>query len=152
MIRLGPLKITSCIICEDVRQEISKKFMLIGVYSGDILTKRIPSQVPLTFYLELTSDELGEREFFVRLSGPGKDSADIRVNLNVRVANKSTAVRGPRLTVKLETEGNFKVQGSLDRTKWTTLAHRRVIHDPTLALTGPKIQLEEVSPESLPRQ
>ena len=46
-----PAKFDHAIICDEIRQEINKKYILVGVYTGDILIKNFPVNMGLSALL-----------------------------------------------------------------------------------------------------
>jgi hypothetical protein len=52
MARTFRQRFTNIILRDDVRMEINKKLILIGVYSGDIIVTQLPNRLKLARYLE----------------------------------------------------------------------------------------------------
>jgi hypothetical protein len=48
------------VLCEDIRQEITHKFFLIGVISSELLLQALPSVISICIYSEGTVIETGE--------------------------------------------------------------------------------------------
>lgn len=60
------------LLCDEVRQENNGKFMILGVYTPDIIVPAVPFALPsLSFFNVLESDEAGTFEFTLRLSVGG---------------------------------------------------------------------------------
>lgn len=58
------MKITNCIICEDIRQELGNKHSLMGVYDDSIIFKTTPDKInvwpkskQLSFFIRLIFDK-----------------------------------------------------------------------------------------------
>lgn len=61
-------KIRSVIVCDDVRREISKKEILIGVYTDAIVVQQVPAVLPLLHFrvnLSVTKDAADKFSFYV---------------------------------------------------------------------------------------
>lgn len=125
------IKITSAILCEEVRVEKNNKYMILGVYAADILVSDIPAQTPLCFYVEFKSPQQ-EGDMFFRFSGPGKGVAKLKVHYKKSgvAGADSVAIAAPRMEVVLEQEGVFKLDWSEDGKSWKSLLSRRVIKSP----------------------
>jgi hypothetical protein len=53
--------------CEEIREELGNKFVLLGVVTGDLLVAEFPANVRVSFLLGIRSKEIGERVVKVRL-------------------------------------------------------------------------------------
>ncbi len=55
-----PIRERYTLVCDEVRQEVTGKFLIIGVYTGGIVVPQIPFMLPsLTFFSSLESDRPG---------------------------------------------------------------------------------------------
>lgn len=64
-----PITQKHAIVCDDVRQEIGGKWILIGVYTPDMTVPQIPFVLPtLSFFVWLESDRPGSFPFRMRLA------------------------------------------------------------------------------------
>jgi hypothetical protein len=56
------------IVCDEVRQEINQKFIIIGMYTPDMQVAQLPFVLPtLTLFVWLESDRPGNFPFRIRL-------------------------------------------------------------------------------------
>lgn len=55
-----PLKIDAAVICEDVRMEANGKYMLLGVYTGNIIVAALPARLQLRCYIHGMAHAMGE--------------------------------------------------------------------------------------------
>jgi hypothetical protein len=64
-----PINLKYVLVCDEVRQEINSKFIVIGLYTPDLSVPQIPFVTPsLTFFVCLESDRvIGTRHFTVRI-------------------------------------------------------------------------------------
>ena len=57
------------LLCDEIRQEINGKYIVLGLYTPDIVIPGVPFVLPsLSFFCVLESDEAGEFDFAVQLS------------------------------------------------------------------------------------
>jgi hypothetical protein len=99
------INIKSALVCDDIRQEVSGKFLLIGVYTNEINFKNIPTNFSAQFWVEAEpwiND--GDMEFEIRIDVPGKKA--VRQNsLSMAVKREDLAniiVRAAGLPIKKE--------------------------------------------------
>jgi hypothetical protein len=132
MLRLGEIEINYSILCEDIRQELNNKFILLGVFSGDIKVSNIPAMIPLMFFVEMVISSIGSHTLYLRLSGPGAHSAEITAAIqNLQVGGTSTLV-GPKMEILFDQEGTFILEVSEDQKTWHKLLSKKVELDPSL--------------------
>jgi hypothetical protein len=119
-------EIRSRILCEEVRQEKNNKYILLGVFGGDIFVDALPASVPFALYFDgkVASKEPGD--FYIRMSGPGKGSAIMAVKYTPSVDNASVAIVTPRLEVTLDEVGILKIETSDDEQNWVVQIERNV--------------------------
>ena len=141
----------SRILCEDIRQEKSNKFILIGVYSGDILAKTFPAPTPLAIFVNGTPQQ-DDGEFWLRISGPGKGSGKVKLACKRASGSTNVALATPGMELLLEKEGTLKIEWGEDGENWNLLLERKVIQAEDLwALTTiSPLPLSEQSPSAAP--
>jgi hypothetical protein len=60
------------LLCDEIRQEINGKYIILGLYTPDIIVPSVPFVLPvLSFFCGLESDQGGEFDFQVQLSAGG---------------------------------------------------------------------------------
>ncbi|MDL2410455.1 hypothetical protein PY650_33725 [Rhizobium calliandrae] len=62
--------VADAIFCDDIRQEVTGKFILIGVYPGDLVPGRIPSSVPMGAMVRVHGLQKGVHEVEMVLTSP----------------------------------------------------------------------------------
>jgi hypothetical protein len=83
------------IICDDVRQENNGKFLILGMYLGNITVSQLPFALPtLTFFQWLEADRLGGYTLRIQLQNleTGKVLAKAIVMMEVNQAPSMPAV------------------------------------------------------------
>jgi hypothetical protein len=127
MIQVGTLAIKNAPLCEEIRQEKNNKFILLGVFSGDILVEKFPAHLGLSFYIEGTVTKVGQSSLWLRLSGPGEeDSALIEAQISTTKPHEMATLALPRLDVHMRGEGTFSLSASEDQKVWTPLIEKQV--------------------------
>ena len=90
MARTFRQRFTKIILRDDVRMEINKKLILIGVYSGDIIVTQLPNRLKLATYFEYVPVSLGEQEMFFKYVVGDERPALIKLKLSVTQPNINT--------------------------------------------------------------
>lgn len=127
MIQVGNLSFKNAILCEEIRQEKSNKFILIGVFSGDIVVEKFPAQLGLSAYIEAIVSKPGQSSVWLRLSGPGEGEALIEAVLETTKADEAATLPLPRMDVSMTCEGTFRLSASEDQDTWVSLIEKEVI-------------------------
>lgn len=102
--------IKTVLFCEEVRQEKSNKYIILGVFNGLIIVNHLPATVPIALYLEYFPVPLGKFTIGLRISGPGKGSFEMAIEANVHDASRPLVLPTPRFEVTLECEGDLLVE------------------------------------------
>src|SRR3954452_10030963 len=69
---MADLNVHAVLICDDIRKEDNGKFILIGIYSAEILTETFPANLRIYFWPIMTAGEAGQYEFDIRIMGPNE--------------------------------------------------------------------------------
>ena len=144
-------KVESAILCEDIRQEKSNKFILIGVYSGPILVSQFPMSISLAVFVIGTPEEQ-EGLVTLRFSGPGEDTALLKMGYRRSDDNTFAALSTPVLQIALQQEGTLLIEISADGESWEPLLSRDVSQADGLWSLTPIVsgQPSEQSPNDAP--
>lgn len=145
MTKLGDISVRTALLCEDVRQEKSNKFILIGVFANDIVLSTMPAAIPISFFIELKSSKLGTQHLYFRISGPGNESAKLKIGLDIKDAESVVAIPGPKLDIRMDADGVFKIDASTDEKRWVNLIAKKVWLDPSIE---PKEHFEPSTPQA----
>ena len=102
------------LVCDDVRKEISNKEILIGVYSGNIQLPAMPTQILLSFWMEMISKKKGPYELTLRIQFPNPDHKfEVRVAGDVPEAKMQFSIFTPQGSFLIDREGELKIYGKL---------------------------------------
>lgn len=76
------MKISTALVCDQIRQEDNGKFLLIGVYSGSIVVNTFPATFPLALMLQVSLSAGVEQHFKLRLSIGETVLGDLEANVH----------------------------------------------------------------------
>lgn len=129
-----PFTIKNVIVCEDIREELRGKHSLIGVYSGDeIQISQIPGNIAISCFIEVKVNISGAYDMNLRLRGPGKHSALLKARLNFHEVGKLAVIPTPRLDIRVDREGIFKIDIGSTELGWTNIVKREIVLNPSIA-------------------
>lgn len=104
------IEIVNALLCEDIRQEKSNKYIIIGVFTGDIIVKKLPATIPICVFIQARMANTGETAFTFRLSGPGEGSITMEMLVNSSVPNEVVTIIPPKLQVTINEIGVIKAE------------------------------------------
>jgi len=116
------LKLSPAVICEDIRQEINGKYILIGVFSADIRVVQFPIPVSFALWLPTIAEGTGSVNIEVRIVSPtGAFLAQAKANVEIGVAGRG-AIPVPPAVVQIQEPGMLKFQVKVESGEWETVA------------------------------
>lgn len=119
-------KITSVIICDDVRREMSGKDILIGVYSGTINVPAYPANFPAAFWFEIEPTQLGSLPIEIKIEPPsGNPPFQVSVSLDVHEIDTSVFVMGG-VPITVERDGEIIVSAKIGSEPWSVVKRKKV--------------------------
>lgn len=125
------LKITSAVLCEDVRKENNNKHLIVGAYGGSILLSKMPGTIAIALYLEGVAADFSPARLSLRFSGPGEGSATLHVQYTPsEIGEKLISFGTPQVHIGVTNAGTFKIEYSEDDENWSVLLERSVSIDP----------------------
>lgn len=106
------LRITHTLICDEVRIEISGKFIIIGMYTGPIGIPQIPYQFPLTFAPLIESDRPGRFSAKIRVEHLESGRRLVEGQAQIQVLQPGTVLTPLKVPMAIERDGahNFIVE------------------------------------------
>jgi hypothetical protein len=106
MIAVVPISHKYTLVCEDFRQEINGRFIILGLYTPDIVLMQIPTMLPsLTFFQCLESDRPGHWNLKLTLQ-------HLETGRKLVEAHGSVDFRKPSLAVAPVKFGNVLIQAA----------------------------------------
>jgi hypothetical protein len=130
---LASINIVHAIACDDIRQETTGKFILIGVYSGNLGLPFFPSQIALGFWMLARPSKEGDYHVQFRVEVPG-ETQGISGTMLVHVREKEdTALVMPPMPIPLESPGEIVLQYREGDGLWNTVCRlqARLVPTPT---------------------
>ncbi|MDQ1183550.1 hypothetical protein [Agrobacterium larrymoorei] len=102
--------------CDDIRQEMSGKFILIGVYTGEMNVSVGPATLPLSMWVEIAGLPAGKQKlnFSVRKHVGSQRTEIARMDVEVEVMNEKLPVSLPLqgLPVSIDSDCSFSLSVS----------------------------------------
>lgn len=138
-------KVKTFLVAEDVRQEKTNKYMVVGIFSGLIKVKEIPAKIPLAFFMEFFPVPLGSLAIWLRMTLPGGGKAELHVLANVKDNTRPLVIPSPRIEANIEQEGELKIEVKFDDGDYFPVESVQILHDPDL-VPYPFTGLVEPSP------
>lgn len=135
------MKVHNLTVCEEVRQEMNGKFILLGVYTNSILVNQFPAQFPLSVWTLLEAEETGSAAISLRLrmEEAALTLLEVKGSLEVQELENWTpfAFGG---VVNVSNPGKLHVELKVDDAPWETL---RVVNisRATFPLVQPPVSL-----------
>jgi hypothetical protein len=104
------------LICDDVRQEVTGKLMLIGLYMGNITVPQIPFLLPaLTFFHVFESDRPATLSFRVRLENLDTGQAMAEAMGGMNIIRPGTGIAPVRFSpIQFSAAGSYNLVMSIE--------------------------------------
>lgn len=112
---MNTLDFQHSVVCDDIRQEMNGKFLIIGMYTGAIIASDFPFRSQLAFGLWANA-EPGARyrcEFEVFCDGETDFVSGIEVEIKVDAGETQVFLPIPRLPVKADKEGDLVLREAI---------------------------------------
>ena len=115
---------TSAVLCEFCRSELSGKTTIIGAFSGDVVVNEFPSNFPISAYFEIMDVPEGEHGvgFQFRIA-----DATFEIAAGITVSGRYGAFPLPTTEVQISEPGLIEVKFRLDDEDWQTLISKKVV-------------------------
>ena len=124
---IGDLLLEMAVFCEDIREEKSGKFTLVGVFGGDIIVPSFPATVRAAFFLAVRSNLEGDRILRVRLMLNGVQLGEATSAVKfVPNAMVGQIIIPPGLFNAAD-PGAISVEMSDDGTNWTDVITKKLM-------------------------
>lgn len=117
---MKPFEVQAVVLCDDIRQEISGKYVLVGVYGADIVVPGFPTQLFLSWWMMISPKIVGSLKGSVRiLHSGGATLTQGEVNFEVKdLQNFTSTLTG--VPVQFQNEGQLQLQLNFEG-KWETI-------------------------------
>jgi hypothetical protein len=121
MTKTASINISQAIACDDIRQEINGKHILIGVYSGNLGVPSFPNVIALGFWVLAKPSQIGDYDVQLRVQDTdGKEVT--RGNMLIHVQKvEDTALVIPSMPIPLSKPGEITLQYREGNGSWRTI-------------------------------
>lgn len=121
---IDEVEILNTIVCEDVRQEISGKWSILGTFSGDIIVPVLPTNIKLALYMEsnVTKPYKGPMNLRMRLDNDVILEAPGRMDSKVGI----TVMPIPQFVIGVDHPGRLTVEVGTDD-RWFEVSAKKLI-------------------------
>jgi hypothetical protein len=136
-----PFKVSAVVTCDDIRLEQNNKHILIGVYNGALVVAGFPTEIPLSWWIQLLPEKAGNFELEVQLVQD--DTATLlRAMLGFAVITADwAALVLPPVRLQLQGPGKLKLQLKLkDQSDWHTIQELSVTQGQVASAIGTEIR------------
>ena len=121
MSNLASINISHAIACDDIRQEVTGKYILIGVYSGNMGLPFFPNMVTLGFWVLAKPSQKGDYDVQLRVQDTGgKEVTCGHMIIHVDHVGDSSLVLPP-MPIPLEKPGEIALQYREGDGEWKTI-------------------------------
>jgi hypothetical protein len=114
------------IFCDDVRQEVTNKQILIGVYASDMRVSQVPILVPVALWIRIKNIVVGNHPFSIELKFERSKAVIANIDGEISLVNEGepanivvaglpvNVVESDRIIAKISLDGGaLKTIGSL---------------------------------------
>jgi len=115
------INITHAIACDDIRQEITGKYILIGVYAGNVGFPFFPTVTAIGFWVLAKPTKKGDYDVQLRVQDPdGKEVTKGQMIIHVQEV-EDTALVIPPMPISLARPGEIALQYREGDGSWKTI-------------------------------
>ena len=124
------------ILCEDIREELNRKYSLFGVFSGDIHVPHFPANIKMAIYVEFLGFPKGEHDVGGEVTYGGTAIFKLEAKMNVLEGQVAVLIM-PSIFVPIAEEGQLeiKVKGADGEPRTVISKHISVGEIPSLVGT-----------------
>jgi hypothetical protein len=136
---MAKLTIKQCVVCDDIRREISGKDILIGVYGSGINVASFPSPLALAFWMQFDSSDATPSPIMIEFQLVGENDtkfAALGVQLMITKAGLGT-IALPAIPLSLQIPSDLMLQMRQPGEEWETVGTVRVDKGPVNSLFMP---------------
>jgi hypothetical protein len=119
--QIPSINIEQAIACDDIRQETSGKFILIGVYGGNLGLPVFPSQIALGFWMLARPSSKGDYDVQFRVQVPGEMQGVFGKMVVHIQEDETTALAISPMPIPLSQPGEISLQYREGSGDWKTV-------------------------------
>ncbi len=119
----------SVVLCDEVRQEKSEKYLLVGVYPGGVHFGKLPGQVNLSLFLSLFLPSTGEHELEIHVEA-GPNIHKLTMGLVINDASECVGIPTPPFPIAVAEPTELIVKLKLDQSEPLEVARYPIKENP----------------------
>ncbi len=115
-----PFDVETAVLCDDIRQERNGKYLLIGVYGGNLAVRSFPTDVVLALWILARPKMAGRTKVRMRVVGPQESTlVEGELEFNLRDTASATIMALPGMPLQVQNEGELRFEMASDeRNEW----------------------------------
>jgi hypothetical protein len=117
-------KVTSLVICDDIRSESTNKDVLIGVYAGDIAVSKFPAEFKIAIWAEIVPQKSGKNALGLLVKG-NNSSSEVTFLID-SIENQPETIITTNRVVSMREAGELNIF-MRDKDDWTLIKSKKVI-------------------------
>ena len=125
------LKCKGVILCDEIRQEMSGKYLILGAYPSGITVQSMPANLGLSLYFIVEFSDIGSQTLHIDVTYLDHNAKMI-VELEVAIPNTPMAVPTPRMPFSIADPCDLVVSVGLDEDKLSEAARFSVGVNPEI--------------------
>jgi len=116
------LKVSHCLICDDVRLEVSYKETVVGIYISGISVPSLPWFIFVCVWMSVIWSGDGEVSLEIRILDPlFNEIGQSRGHARAIQTGRESALTFRGLACNIESEGNYTIQWRMEHGAWQTI-------------------------------
>ena len=125
------LKVIAAALCEDVRREDNGKQMLIGVYSGDVVSTGFPANLAFAVWINAEVLQPGKGKLQIKYILDGSDmTSNMEAEIEAPNADSPLGIASPALPLSVPRPTTLRVLWKIASGDWEEVLTKRVIQAP----------------------
>lgn len=116
----------NAVLCDDIRQEKNNKYILIGVFSGDVVVPQFPATLALSLYAEYFSDTPGQQNATLIYALSGEKKIEAHAKISIRSPGTATLALPP-VPIEFPEPGELTISVQLTDSEPFELLRKQVI-------------------------
>jgi len=125
--KVGPIDLKNVVLCDDVRVEKSNKFILIGVYSANIVVSQTPAQLGVSLYGEALFSKPGEHRLSIRISVNDTRLGELGIGYAITDTSEALGFHTPQFSIDIQGPSTLRIEASADHENWKTIIDKRIL-------------------------
>lgn len=144
MTKAPGFELNSRILCQDVRQEKTNKYIIIGVYSGHVVVSEFPAKLRFCVYCDGVVRNANTKYLCLRTSWNGKPILEMGMAFNKNAPDNLFSFSSPEFEIACDQPGELMIEASEDRKTWFPFLTKKILQG---QVDGLNPMTKEIPPE-----